>query len=47
MGWERGVTRTGEKRDAYRALAVKLHEKRPLGRHKRRWDDKTEMDPRE
>jgi hypothetical protein len=34
----------GEKRNAYRLLVGKPEEKRPLGRPRRRWVDKTRMD---
>jgi hypothetical protein len=34
----------GEKRNAYRILAVKPEGKRPLGRRKRRWEDNIRMD---
>jgi hypothetical protein len=29
----------GERRDAYRVLVGKPEEKRPLGRHRHRWED--------
>jgi hypothetical protein len=37
----------GEKRNAYRILAGKAEEKRPLGRPRRRWVDNMKMDLRE
>jgi hypothetical protein len=37
----------GEKRNAYRILAGKPKEKRPLGRPRRRWVDNIKMDLRE
>jgi hypothetical protein len=41
------VARMGERRGAYRALVGKPEGRRPLGRHKRRWEDNTKMDLRE
>jgi hypothetical protein len=37
----------GERRDAYRALVGKPEGRRPLGRHRRRWEDNIKMDLRE
>jgi hypothetical protein len=37
----------GDKRDAYNILLGKSEGKRPLGRHRRRWDDNISMDRRE
>ena len=37
--WAEHVTRMGETRDVYRLLVRKTEGKRPLGRHKRRWED--------
>jgi hypothetical protein len=37
----------GAKRDAYRILVGKPEGKKPLGRHRRRWEDNTSMDLRE
>jgi hypothetical protein len=34
----------GEDRGVHRVLVVKLEEKRPLGRPRRRWDDNIKMD---
>jgi hypothetical protein len=34
----------GERRGVYRALVRKLEGKRPLGRHRRRWEDNIKMD---
>jgi hypothetical protein len=34
----------GEKRGAYRILAGKTEEKRPLGRTRRRWEDNIKND---
>jgi hypothetical protein len=45
MGWE--CSTNGEKRNAYRILVGKPDGKRPLGRHRRRWEDNIRMDLRE
>jgi hypothetical protein len=37
----------GERRDAYRALVGKPEGRRPLGRHRRRWEDNIKMDLRQ
>jgi hypothetical protein len=37
----------GERRGAYRALVGKSEGRRPLGRHRRRWEDNIKMDLRE
>jgi hypothetical protein len=37
----------GEKRNAYRILVGKPEGKRPLGRHRRRWENNIRMDLRE
>jgi hypothetical protein len=37
----------GERRGAYRALVGKPEGRRPLGRHRRRWEDNIKMDLRE
>jgi hypothetical protein len=39
MRWVGHVVRMGEMRNAYNILDVKLEEKRPLGRPRRRWKD--------
>jgi hypothetical protein len=36
-----------EKRNAYRILVGKLEGKRPLGRHRCRWEDNIKIDRRE
>jgi hypothetical protein len=41
------VARMGERRGAYRALVVKPERRRPLERHRRRWEDNIKMDFRE
>ena len=35
--------RMGERRGVYRVLVGKPEGKRPLGRHRRRWEDNTKM----
>jgi hypothetical protein len=49
LRWEGHVACMGERRGAYRALVGKPEGRRPLGRprHRRRWEDNTEMDLRE
>jgi hypothetical protein len=37
----------GERRGAYRALVGKPEGRRPLGRHRSRWEDNIKMDLRE
>ena len=44
MRWAGHVARMGERRGVYRVLAGKLEGKRPLGRHRLRWEDNIEMD---
>jgi len=39
MKWVGHVARMGERRGVYRVLVGKPERKRPLGRHKRRWDN--------
>jgi hypothetical protein len=34
----------GEKRNAYRILVEKPERKRPLGRHRRRWEDNVRIE---
>jgi hypothetical protein len=41
MRWAGHVARIGEKMNAYRLLVGKPEGKRPLGRPRRRWVDKT------
>jgi hypothetical protein len=43
MRWAGHVARTGEKRNAYRLLVEKPEGRRPLGRPRRRWVDKSGM----
>jgi hypothetical protein len=47
MRWTWHVAYMGEKRNAYRVLVEKPEGKRPLGRHRRRWEDNIKMDVRE
>jgi hypothetical protein len=44
MRWAGYMARVGERRDAYRALAVGPEEKRPLGRPRLRWYDNIKTD---
>jgi len=44
MRWAGHLARVREGRDLYRVLAGKSEGKRPLGRHRRRWDDYIKMD---
>jgi hypothetical protein len=37
----------GKGRDVYRVLVGKLEGRRPLGRHRRRWEDNIERDLQE
>jgi hypothetical protein len=41
------VARMGEERKVYRVFVVKPEGKRPLGRPRRRWEDRIRMDLRE
>jgi hypothetical protein len=47
MRWAGHVARKGENRNAYRILVGKPEGKRPLGRHRHRWEDNIRMDVRE
>jgi hypothetical protein len=47
MRWARHVARMGEGRGVYRILVGRPEGKRPLGRHRRRWEDNIKMDLRE
>ena len=44
MIWAGHVTRVGEWRGSYRVLVGKPEEKRPLARHRHRWEDLIQMD---
>jgi hypothetical protein len=43
MRWAGHVARIAEGRGVYRVLVGKIEGKRPLGRPRRRWDDKMEL----
>jgi hypothetical protein len=45
--WAGHVAHMGEGRDVYRVLVGRPEGKRPLGRPRRRWEDKIKMDLRE
>jgi hypothetical protein len=45
MRWEGHVTRTGEKRNAFRILVEKPEGKRSPGRPRRRWVDNISVSP--
>jgi hypothetical protein len=47
LRWAGHVAGMWERRDAYRALVGKPEGRRPLGRHRRRWEDNIKMDFRE
>jgi hypothetical protein len=47
MGWAGHVARMGEERKVYKVLVGKPEGRRPLGRPRRRWEDRTRMDLRE
>jgi hypothetical protein len=47
MIWAEHVARMGQRRGAYKVLVGKPEGKRPLGRPRRRWEDKIKMDPQE
>ena len=44
MRWARYVARMGKRRGVYRVMVGKPEGKRPLGRHRRRWEDNHKMD---
>jgi len=46
MRWAGFVACMGERRGVYRVLMGKLDGKRPLGRHRRGWEDNIKMDLR-
>jgi hypothetical protein len=43
MRWAGHVARMGEERGIYRVLVRRPKGKRPLGRHRRRWEDNIKM----
>ena len=47
MRWAGHVARIGEGRGVYRVLVGKPEGKRPLGRHRHRWEDNIKMDLQE
>jgi hypothetical protein len=47
MRWVGHVVRMEEVRGVYRLLVWRPEDKRPLGRHRRRWEDNIKMDLRE
>jgi hypothetical protein len=47
MRWAGHVARMGEERKVYKVLVGKPKGKRPLGRPRRRWEDRIGMDLRE
>jgi hypothetical protein len=47
MRWAGHVARMGVGRGVYRVLTARPERKRPLGRARRRWEDKIKMDLRE
>jgi len=47
MRWAGHVARMGQGRGAHRVLVEKPEGKRPLGRPRRRWEDKIKMDLQE
>jgi len=47
MGWARHVACMGDRRGIFRVLVGKPEEKRPLGRHKLRWEYNIKMDLQE
>jgi hypothetical protein len=47
MRWAGHVARTGGKRGTYRILVRRPEGRRPLGRHRRKWEDNIKMDLQE
>jgi hypothetical protein len=47
MRWAGYVARMKERRGVFRVLVEKPEGKRPLGRHRLRWEDKIKMDRQE
>jgi hypothetical protein len=47
MRWAENVTRTGERKGAYRILVGKPERKGQLGRPRHRWEDNIRMDLKE
>jgi hypothetical protein len=46
LRWAGHVARMGEGRGVYRVLVGRLEGRRPLGGHRRRWEDNIKMDLR-
>jgi hypothetical protein len=44
MKWAGHVTRMDEKKNAFRVLVGRPGGRRPLGRHRRRWEDNIKID---
>ena len=47
MGWAGNVAHMGERRDACRVLVGEPERRKPLGRHRNRWEDNIKMDLKE
>jgi len=47
MRWAGHVARIGERKGVYRVLMGKPERKRPLGRHRRRWEDNIKINIQE
>jgi len=47
LGWAGHVARMGNRRGVFKVLVGKPEGKRPLGRHRRRWEDNIKMDLQE
>jgi hypothetical protein len=47
MRWEMHVARLEERRGVYRVLVGKYEGQRPVGRHRRRWQDNIKIDLQE
>jgi hypothetical protein len=47
MRWAGHVARRGERKGVYRVLMGKPERKRPLGRHRRRWEDNIKINIQE
>jgi hypothetical protein len=47
MRWAGNVAHMGERRDACRVLVGEPERRKPLGRHRNRWEDNIKMDLKE
>jgi hypothetical protein len=47
MSWTGYIARMGDMRNVYKILVGRPEGKRPLGRHRHRWEDNIKMDLRE